>query len=114
MSGDHVDNLVLYSTRSYSVGGATDSVSKTPFPPARRRWEKMFQYIEATPSLNDIVVSGGDSYYLSHEDLLEIASRLLSIPHIRRFRFATKGDVPCPCVLESVLTLCTEVLQCLL
>jgi len=82
LSGDHVNNLVLYSTCYYSVGGATASVSKTPFPPARHHWEKMFQYIEATLSLNDIVMSGSNSYYLSHKDLLEIASCLLSIPHI--------------------------------
>lgn len=109
--GDNANNHELPSTRSYSVGGATASLSKIPFPPARGRWEKMFQYIEATPSLHDIVVSGGDSYYLHHEHLLEIGSRLLSIPHIRRFRFATKGDVPCPSAVELVLTLYAKVLQ---
>ena len=51
----------------------------------------MFRYIEDTPTLNDIVVSGGDAYYLQHEQLLEIGMRLLSIPHIQRLRIATKG-----------------------
>lgn len=73
------------------MGATTTTTSKVPFPPARRRWEKIFQYIEETTALNDIVVSGGDSYYLSPEHILEIGSRLLSIPHIRRFRFATRG-----------------------
>jgi L-lysine 2,3-aminomutase len=70
----------------------------------------MFRYIEETPSLNDIVISGGDSYYLHHDHLLEIASRLLSIPHIRRFRFATKGDA-CLRAVGLVLTLYTKVSQ---
>jgi lysine 2,3-aminomutase len=51
----------------------------------------MFDYIEKTPAVQDVVVSGGDSYYLAPEHLLEIGNRLLSIPHIKRLRFATKG-----------------------
>lgn len=56
----------------------------------------MFSYIEETPTLTDIVVSGGDSYLLPAQYLTLIGERLLSIPHIRRFRFATKGLAVCP------------------
>lgn len=56
----------------------------------------MFSYIEANPQISDVVVSGGDSYYLQPEQLHAIGERLLSIPHIRRFRFATKGLAVCP------------------
>jgi len=56
----------------------------------------MFDYISATPALSDIVVSGGDAYYLTPDQLHDIGMRLLSIPHIRRFRFATKGLAVCP------------------
>ena len=56
----------------------------------------MFDYIERTPQLHDIVVSGGDSYNLSSEQIRYIGERLLDIPHIRRFRFATKGLAVCP------------------
>lgn len=56
----------------------------------------MFRYIETTTALQDIVISGGDSYHLNPEDIIEIGERLLSIPHIRRFRFATKGLAVCP------------------
>jgi lysine 2,3-aminomutase len=51
----------------------------------------MFAYIENTPTLRDIVVSGGDSYLLTPDQLYEIGKRLISIEHIRRFRFASKG-----------------------
>lgn len=37
------------------------------------------------------MVSGGDSYYLQPEQLRYIGDCLLAIPHIRRFRIATKG-----------------------
>ncbi|KAK3069120.1 hypothetical protein LTR53_012797, partial [Teratosphaeriaceae sp. CCFEE 6253] len=80
-----------FCTRSYAVGGNTESVTKTSMKPTKRRWEAMFAHIEQTPAIQDIVVSGGDSYYLSADHLRLIGERLLSIPHIKRFRFATKG-----------------------
>ncbi|KAF9028859.1 hypothetical protein BDP27DRAFT_1535612 [Rhodocollybia butyracea] len=86
-----------FCTRSYSVGGATEEVStKKSFSPTRRRWERMFEYIEQTPQLSDIVVSGGDGYYIAPEHLTSITERLLSIPHIRRIRIASKGLAVCP------------------
>lgn len=56
----------------------------------------MFAYIDRTPHLSDIVVSGGDGYYLAPEHLASITERLLSIPHIRRIRIASKGLAVCP------------------
>ncbi|KAF2198605.1 hypothetical protein GQ43DRAFT_400547 [Delitschia confertaspora ATCC 74209] len=85
-----------FCTRSYAVGGNTETVSKSPQKPSRKRWEVIYDYIGKTPALTDIVVSGGDTYYLQPEDLKEIGSRLLSIPHIRRIRFASKGLAVCP------------------
>ncbi|KJZ76983.1 hypothetical protein HIM_03860 [Hirsutella minnesotensis 3608] len=77
--------------RSYTVGAETDSVKKQRFLPIAKKWEPRFQYIEQTPALKDIVVSGGDTYLLEPEQLEYIGDRLLRIPHVRRFRFATKG-----------------------
>ena len=80
-----------FCTRSYAVGANTETVTKTSFKPTRRRWEEVFAYIERTPQLQDIVISGGDSYYLNSEHIGLIGDRLIDIPHIRRFRFASKG-----------------------
>ncbi|EPS45976.1 hypothetical protein H072_5 [Dactylellina haptotyla CBS 200.50] len=85
-----------FCTRSYSVGGETDSVKKSRFLPTRKRWEKVFEYIDNTPTLHDIVISGGDAYYLEPEHIWEIGKRLLSIPHILRIRYASKGLAVCP------------------
>jgi lysine 2,3-aminomutase len=71
-------------------------VSKKPQKPSRKRWEIVFQHIESHPDLQDIVVSGGDAYYLSPDDLREIGERLLSMEHIRRIRFASKGLAVAP------------------
>jgi lysine 2,3-aminomutase len=85
-----------FCTRSYAVGKPTEAVKKTALKPTRRRWDRMFDYIENTPAIQDVVVSGGDSYYLQPQQLFEIGSRLLSIPHIKRIRLATKGLAVAP------------------
>jgi lysine 2,3-aminomutase len=89
-----VDTCPVYCrfcTRSYAIGGDTPEVEKLKLTASRARWEQAFQYIEATPGLEDIVISGGDSYNLKADHLQLIGERLLNIPHIRRIRFATKG-----------------------
>ncbi|GKU21659.1 unnamed protein product [Fusarium langsethiae] len=68
-----------------------ESVKKQRFLPLIKKWEPRFKYIEETPSLKDIVISGGDTYLLEPDQLKYIGDRLLDIQHIRRFRFASKG-----------------------
>jgi L-lysine 2,3-aminomutase len=68
-----------FCTRSYAVGANTETVSKSPQKPSRRRWEVVFQHIENDPSLHDIVVSGGDAYYLQPDDLREIGERFVNV-----------------------------------
>ncbi len=86
----------MYCTRSYAVGANTTTVSKASLRPSRRRWDEVFAYIAATPALQDIVVSGGDAYYLQPDQLRLIGEKLISIPHIKRFRFASKGLAVAP------------------
>ncbi|ORY18839.1 hypothetical protein BCR34DRAFT_596054 [Clohesyomyces aquaticus] len=85
-----------FCTRSYAIGASTDTIVKSPQKPSRKRWEVVYQHIERTPALQDIVVSGGDAYYLQPEDVKEIGERLLTIPHIQRIRFASKGLAVAP------------------
>lgn len=80
-----------YCTRSYAVGGNTETVTKTSYKPIKARWEEALAYIASNTVIQDVVVSGGDSYYLLPDQLRFIGERLLAIPHIRRFRIATKG-----------------------
>lgn len=56
----------------------------------------MLEYIERTPAVQDVVISGGDAYYLHEEHLRSIGKRLLSMPNVKRIRFATKGLAVCP------------------
>ena len=107
-----------FCTRSYAVGANTETVTKTSFKPTRRRWEEVFAYIERTPQLQDIVISGGDSYYLNSEHIGLIGDRLIDIPHIRRFRFASKGlavrilrDLTATVHADGAAALCEELAE---
>src|SRR4051812_17919330 len=86
----------MFCTRSYAVGADTNTVTKASQKPLRRRWDEVFKYIESKPGLHDIVVSGGDSYYLTPDQLTDIGERLIRMPNIKRFRFASKGLAAAP------------------
>jgi lysine 2,3-aminomutase len=90
-----------FCTRSYAVGNDTEVVEKMKLAPGAGRWEQAFAYIESQPQLEDIVISGGDTYNLKAEHIEQIGRRLLGMPNIRRIRYATKGL----CVLpQKILT----------
>jgi lysine 2,3-aminomutase len=85
-----------FCTRSYAVGVDTDEVEKVSLKATEERWERAFRYISERPELEDIVVSGGDSYQLKARQITLIGNRLLELPNIRRIRFATKGPAVMP------------------
>lgn len=85
-----------FCTRSYAVGLDTDEVEKVHLSANRERWERAFEYIRVTPDLEDIVISGGDTYNLRPEHITHIGDSLLEIDHIRRLRFASKGPAVMP------------------
>lgn len=90
-----------FCTRSYAVGNDTPEIEKLKLTANAARWERAFAYIESKPDLEDIVISGGDSYNLSAANLEAIGKRLIEMPNIRRIRYATKGL----CVLpQKILT----------
>lgn len=80
-----------FCTRSYAVGLDTDTVDKVSLKATDERWDLALQYISERPEVEDVVVSGGDCYRLKPDQIRFIGERLLAMPHIRRFRFATKG-----------------------
>jgi len=90
-----------FCTRSYAIGGDTNAVGKLKLPPGIARWEKAFAYIESRPELEDIVISGGDTYNLKAEHIRLIGERLLGMRNIRRIRYATKGLAVMP---QKILT----------
>jgi lysine 2,3-aminomutase len=90
-----------FCTRSYAVGLDTEEVTKFKLRVNNDRWQRAFEYIASRPELEDIVVSGGDVYQLRPEQITLIGESLLAIPHVRRFRYASKGPAVMP---QKILT----------
>ncbi len=90
-----------FCTRSYAVGIDTEEVAKFRLRVNQDRWQATFAYIASRPELEDIVISGGDAYQLRAEQITQIGESLLAIPHVRRFRYATKGLAVMP---QKILT----------
>ncbi|MDF5732791.1 MAG: KamA family radical SAM protein [Rhizonema sp. PD38] len=90
-----------FCTRSYAIGADTETVRKVDLYLNSKHWENAFQYIESRPELEDVVISGGDTYNLSAEALKKIGFRLLQMPNIQRIRFATKGLAVMPMKILS-------------
>ncbi|MCG5055615.1 MAG: KamA family radical SAM protein [Myxococcales bacterium] len=90
-----------FCTRSYAVGRDTEEVTKFQLRANPERWGQAFAYIASRPEVEDVVISGGDSYQLRPDQLEHIGNSLLAIPHVRRMRFATKGPAVMP---QKILT----------
>ncbi len=84
-----------YCTRSRLVGrhGAGGHAS-------RRVWEKALAYIQATPAVRDVLLSGGDPLTLADEALGWLLDRLRAIRHVEIIRIGTKV----PAVLPQRIT----------
>ena len=90
-----------YCTRSRIIGGSTETVEKDTYGANAARWEAAFEYIEATPQIEDVVISGGDAFNMTAKHIKHIGERLLGIEHIRRIRYATKGIAILPQKITS-------------
>ena len=59
------------------MGVDTDEVEKVSLKATEERWQRAFTYIRSRPELEDIVVSGGDSYQLKARQITLIGNALL-------------------------------------
>ena len=86
-----------HCTRMDLVGNSTPSVPKLRFDlkPADR-YAAMLAYLQATPAVRDVVVSGGDVANLPWKHLEAFLVRLLEIDTIRDIRLATKALMGLP------------------
>ena len=79
-----------YCTRSRMVGHAQRKRL------GRRDWEAAIDYIARTPSVRDVLISGGDPLTLSDGALSWLLTRLRAIPHVEVVRIGTKVPMVLP------------------
>jgi len=94
----HCSTYCRYCTRSRIVGSERENSF------GENHWERAIEYIEATPTVRDVLVSGGDPLTLSDEKLESLLSRLRRIPHVEMLRIGTKAPVVLPQRITPALT----------
>jgi lysine 2,3-aminomutase len=86
-----------HCTRMDLVGNDTAQILKYKFEAKQQeRWDAMLDYLRRTPSVRDVVVSGGDVANIPVKRLEAFVLGLLDIPSIRDIRLATKGLMGLP------------------
>jgi lysine 2,3-aminomutase len=78
-----------YCTRSRLVSNA----SGYDFHP---EFDKQIEYIRNTPSIRDVLLSGGDPLLLSDEKLDDLLGRLRAIPHVEFLRIGSRIPIFLP------------------
>jgi lysine 2,3-aminomutase len=76
-----------YCTRARMVGVAGERAVK------KSDLERALEYIERTPTIRDVLMSGGDPLSLDDERLDWLLARLRAIPHVEFIRIGTKQPV---------------------
>jgi len=90
---DFCSTYCRYCTRSRVVGHGEIS-------PSPQRLEAIFQYLQQSTQVRDVLISGGDALALSDDKLDWILGRLRAIPHLEFVRIGTKM----PAVLPQRIT----------
>jgi lysine 2,3-aminomutase len=86
-----------HCTRMDLVGNDTLQVLKYKFETKQNeRWDSMLDYLRATPSVRDVVVSGGDMANVPIKRLEDFVLKLLDIENVRDIRIASKGLMGIP------------------
>lgn len=79
-----------YCTRSRIVG------KRSRCGLGLEQWEKAIAYIERTPRIRDVLLSGGDPLTLPDTRLEWLLTRLRAIPHVEVIRLGTKAPMVLP------------------
>lgn len=73
-------------------------------PPTTEDLEAGLAYIERTPRIRDVLLSGGDPLLLSTRRLGYLLGRLRAIRHVETIRIGTRLPVVCPMRIDAELT----------
>jgi lysine 2,3-aminomutase len=86
-----------YCTRSRIVGDPSATFSRSEF-------EMQIEYLQRTPQIRDVLLSGGDPLVLAPKILEEILTRLREIPHLEIVRIGSRVPVFLPMRITEELT----------
>ena len=67
------------------------------------RWEAALEAVAADPSLEEVILSGGDPLSLADHRLAQLVAAIEAIPHVRRLRLHTRQPVVLPARVDEGL-----------
>lgn len=67
------------------------------------RWSAALAVIAADPSIEEVILSGGDPLSLSDARLAQLTSAITAIPHVRRIRVHTRQPIVLPSRVDAGL-----------
>ncbi len=68
----------------------------SPGPRSIDQWEPALAELAADPTLEEVILSGGDPWVLVDQQLSQLADRLAEIPHLSRLRIHTRLPIVIP------------------
>jgi len=84
--------ICVYCQRNWEIEDVHSSHAVLP----REKLDRALRWIEETPEINEVLITGGDPFLLSDLKLETILSRLASIRHVERIRLGTRTPVTLP------------------
>lgn len=66
-------------------------------------WRRALRYVAAEPSIEEVILSGGDPLSLADEKLAGLSSELTGIPHLARLRVHTRLPIVLPERVDDAL-----------
>lgn len=72
-------------------------------PRGRHWWSTAIEHVAADPTIDEVILSGGDPLVLGNQTLAAILSDLGDIAHLRRLRFHTRMPVVLPERVDDAL-----------
>ncbi len=63
---------------------------------SRQQWREALQYISAEPSIEEVILSGGDPLVATDEQLRELVAQIATIAHVKRVRIHSRLPVVIP------------------
>jgi EF-P beta-lysylation protein EpmB len=71
--------------------------------PRRGQWQEALAYIAGDPSIEEVILSGGDPLSLPDATLADLAGRIAAIPHVTTLRLHTRLPVVLPDRVDAAL-----------
>lgn len=64
--------------------------------PGSKGWQQVFDYIQNDPTINEVILSGGEPLILNDNSLAKLIADLEKIPHLKRIRIHSRLPIVIP------------------